>query len=270
MNRNSTLSQVWQFHISSSLVSLVSSPFFCSPFIKQPFTVEPKAFSSHIAYLLVLPWVLCSSFSGLTRGKGERRAADGYWGYHGYREESPLWVTVWWVSGSFASGSLRDAFQREWIKGNGLEQFAYYFEFIWAGKKRLETYVYTCKIRCLELAIKWLITPLHFDPCIMSWCLSWEHDVLSSAPRAILVTQLAAVPACLHQPLTGYSLVIRTCLLPWSGREYCKHSRDCPLCLGAGRRADPHAIWEVIHFFYERDSLSNSLRIDYYLTRLQK
>jgi len=55
MNRNSTLSQVWQFHISSSLVSLVSSPFFCSPFIKQPFTVEPKAFSSHIAYLLVLP-----------------------------------------------------------------------------------------------------------------------------------------------------------------------------------------------------------------------
>lgn len=37
MNRTSTLSQVWQFHISSSLVSLISSPFFYSPVIKQPF-----------------------------------------------------------------------------------------------------------------------------------------------------------------------------------------------------------------------------------------
>lgn len=38
MNRNSTLSQVWLFHINSLLI-LVCSSFFCGPVIKQPFLI---------------------------------------------------------------------------------------------------------------------------------------------------------------------------------------------------------------------------------------
>lgn len=37
INRTSTLSQVQQFPISTSLLSLISSPFFCGPVIKEPF-----------------------------------------------------------------------------------------------------------------------------------------------------------------------------------------------------------------------------------------
>lgn len=50
INRTSTLSQVQKFPISTSLVSLISSPFFCGPVIKQPFLLlsqkpSPPAFS---------------------------------------------------------------------------------------------------------------------------------------------------------------------------------------------------------------------------------
>lgn len=85
INRTSTLSQVQHFPISTSLVFLISSPFFCGPIIKQAFfAIEPKAFSSCILYLLALSRGLCFSFSGLKRSKGERGAADSYRGYHGY------------------------------------------------------------------------------------------------------------------------------------------------------------------------------------------
>lgn len=113
-----------------------------------------------------------------------------------------------------------------------------------------------------------MVTQLHFDPCITVWCLPWEHYVLPSAPRAVLFTQLASVPAGLQQLLTSYSVLIPTCLLPWSGEEEEESivmTAEVVLPVlgwGGGQISMQFQKSFTFSFFFCERNLNNSLRIN--------
>ena len=78
----------------------------------------PSTSKTHPYALVTCCSVMPRSLSGFTRGKGERRAMDCQWGYHGNGQENSLWTTLWWISRPFTSRSSGDALPRKWNKGN--------------------------------------------------------------------------------------------------------------------------------------------------------